>query len=105
MNSKNKFKNSVIAQAIKNGANHTEAVKQVERTFRFYPSREYETFDHCGFPDCLCGNNVHTAYQAEAYGATVGNVSYGGDEYGNNQMWPTAYNDGSIAATIHIRSF
>jgi hypothetical protein len=105
MNSKNTFKQAVIKQAVKGGVSHREATKQVEASFRFYPSSEQEVYEHCDCPECLCGNHTKIEYSAEQYGATVNEMTFGGDEYGDYQMWPTTTNNGTIAATAHIRKF
>jgi len=104
MNSKNRFKQAVIKQAVAAGIKHSDAMKEIEQSFRFYPKDEWETYDHCDDPDCLCGNNTNIVYQPEAYGATVGSMSYGGNEYGENQMWPAGSGKG-IEDTYYIREF
>lgn len=107
MTPKNIFKQQVIRKAVQHarGITHQAATKQVEETFRLYPSDEEKVFEHCSEPACACGNRTKTEYNAEAYGAKVGEWSFGGDEFGFRQMWLTATNDGTIAATAHIQKF
>ena len=83
MKSSNKFKNSVVRHAVDTlKVTHPDAVRQVEESFRQSTPEEWDL---------------------EAYGCDVENMSYGGDETGQLNTWPTASNDGSIAATGHIQ--
>lgn len=78
MNKKNKFKAAVVADAVMMGlATHPEAVRQVEENFKVYPALEWGSFEHCGDPECLCGNKSVRRVQPEEYGTRVGKYFYG----------------------------